>query len=79
MHAFAAFIVIAIVAASNQLVPVLSGAPRAAPGAVILTSLPLVVGFAALIASFAGAPLFVPSGVLLGGGGVCGRRGACGG
>jgi hypothetical protein len=36
VHAFAAFIVIAIVAASNQLVPVLSGAPPAAPGAVIL-------------------------------------------
>jgi hypothetical protein len=68
VHAFAAFIVLAIVAAANQLIPVLGGAPPCAPRAVIATSLPLALGFAALIAAFAGAPLFVPAAVLLGGG-----------
>jgi hypothetical protein len=66
MHAFAAFIVLAVVAASNQLVPVLVGARPCAPAMVIGASIPLVVGFGILIAGFAGATgLFAPAGAVL--------------
>ncbi len=65
LHAFAAFIVLAFVAASNQLIPVLTGAAVSAPRAVLVAAAPLAAGFALLIASFLGAPLFEGAGVLL--------------
>lgn len=69
LHAFAAFVVLAIVAAANQLVPVLAGSETAPSRAVVLASAPLALGFAALIAAFEGVvALFPVAGVLLGGG-----------
>ncbi len=65
LHAFAAFIVLAFVAASNQLIPVLTGAPVSAPRAVLLAATPLAAGFTLLVASFLGAPLFEAAGALL--------------
>jgi hypothetical protein len=71
LHAFAAFITLAIVAASNQLVPVLTGTPPKPPVEVISASIPLVVGFALLILGFAGFATFVEAAALLGIGSVC--------
>lgn len=66
MHAFAAFIVLAIVAASNQLIPVLVGARPCAPALVIGVSIPLAVGFGLLISAFAGGSgLFTTAGAVL--------------
>lgn len=71
LHAFAAFITLAIVAASNQLVPVLTGTPPKPPVEVIAASIPLAAGFALLVLAFAGFPTFVEAAVLLGIGSVC--------
>jgi hypothetical protein len=71
LHAFAAFITLAIVAASNQLVPVLNGTPPKPPVEVIAASIPLVAGFALLILGFAGFATFFEAAVLLGIGSVC--------
>lgn len=65
LHAFAAFIVLAIVAALNQLLPVLTHAPVAKPQAVIAVAAGFTLGFALLIAGFYGAPTFVAAGAIL--------------
>ena len=66
LHAFAAFITLAIVAASNQLVPVLTGTPPKPPIAVIAAGIPLAAGFTLLIMGFAGMATFVEAAALLG-------------
>lgn len=66
VHAFAAFIVLAIVAATHQLVPVLTGSRPLPPWGAFIPAAPLALGFALLIASFGGIPLFVPAALLLG-------------
>lgn len=65
LHAFAAFIVLAIVAAFNQLLPVLITAPIAKPGAVIAVGVSFSLGFALLIAGFYGYPTFAAAGIIL--------------
>ncbi len=65
LHAFAAFIVLAIVAALNQLLPVLITAPVARPGAVITAGTGFALGFALLIAGFYGYPTFAAAGIVL--------------
>ncbi|MGH7659944.1 MAG: hypothetical protein ACRENA_03360 [Vulcanimicrobiaceae bacterium] len=65
IHAFAAFIVLSIVAATHQLIPVVTGG-RTLPAWVALAfGAPIAIGFALLVASFEGAGLFVPAGTLL--------------
>ncbi|HET9097563.1 MAG TPA: hypothetical protein VFN37_12955 [Candidatus Baltobacteraceae bacterium] len=66
LHAFAAFIVLAITAALNQLLPVLITAPVARPGAVIAAGGSFSGGFALLIAGFYGYPTFAAAGIILG-------------
>lgn len=66
LHAFAAFIVLAITAALNQLLPVLITAPVARPGAVIAAGSGFAAGFALLIAGFYGYPTFAAAGIILG-------------
>lgn len=66
LHAFAAFIVLAIVAALNQLLPVLITAPVARPGAVIVAGCGFALGFALLIAGFYAYPTFEAAGIILG-------------
>lgn len=65
LHAFAAFVVLAAVAASNQLIPVLTRAPTVAAGPVIAIGGAFGIGFGLLIAAFCGAPTFGPAGILL--------------
>lgn len=65
LHAFAAFIVLAITAALNQLLPVLVTAPVAKPGAVVAVGFSFAVGFALLIAGFYGLPTLPAAGVIL--------------
>ena len=66
LHAFAAFIVMAVVGASNQLVPVLTGAKAAPARTVMLLSAPLVLGFMFLLGGFHGIhALFSIAGPLL--------------
>lgn len=65
LHAFAAFIVLAITAAFNQLLPVLITAPVAKPGAVMAVGLSFAIGFALLIAGFYGFPTFGAAGIVL--------------
>ena len=65
LHAFAAFIVIAAVAATNQLIPVLTRAPVVGPIPVVATGALFAVGFALLIGGFYGAPTFVAAGIVL--------------
>ena len=50
LHAFAGFVVLAIVAALNQLLPVLTHAPVAQPHGVIAISAGFFLGFVLLIA-----------------------------
>lgn len=50
LHAFAGFIVLAIVAAANQLIPFLTGVSPAHPRVVLRSAAPLALGFVALIA-----------------------------
>lgn len=65
IHAFAAFIVLSIVAAAHQLVPVVTGG-RTLPAWVALAfGAPIAIGFALLIASFEGAGAFGPAGIVL--------------
>src|SRR5579875_415795 len=69
IHAFAAFIVLAIVAASHQLIPVLTRAPTSRPQAVIAISVPLIAGFGLLITGFLSSSAFLaPGGLTLLGG-----------
>lgn len=70
LHAFAAFIVLAIVAASNQLIPVLTGAPPVAARQPVAAALPLALGFALLVAGFLGAPTLAAAGIVLAAGSV---------
>ena len=65
LHAFAAFIVLAVTAAFNQLLPVLITAPAAKPGAVIAAGAGFALGFALLIAGFYGFPTFAAAGIVL--------------
>lgn len=65
LHAFAAFIVLTIVAALNQLLPVLTHAPVARPQVVLGVSLSFATGFALLIGGFYGAPTFFAAGIVL--------------
>lgn len=65
LHAFAAFIVLAIVAALNQLLPVLTHAPVARPQAVLAVAAGFALGFALLIGGFYGAPTFFAAGIVL--------------
>lgn len=65
LHAFAAFIVLAVTAALNQLLPVLITAPVAKPGAVIAAGASFAIGFALLIAGFYGFPTFAAAGIIL--------------
>lgn len=65
LHAFAAFIVLAIVAALNQLLPVLTHAPVARPQAVLAVAASFAIGFALLIAGFYGAPTFFAASIVL--------------
>jgi hypothetical protein len=65
IHAFAAFIVLSIVAAAHQLIPVVTGG-RTLPAWVALAfGTPIAIGFALLVASFEGAGLFEPAGIVL--------------
>lgn len=66
LHAFAAFIVLAITAALNQLLPVLVTAPVARPAAVIAAGSGFAAGFALLVAGFYGYPTFAAAGTVLG-------------
>lgn len=66
LHAFAAFIVLAVVAALNQLLPVLTHAPVAPAATVVTAALAFAIGFALLIAGFYGAPTFAPASIILG-------------
>jgi hypothetical protein len=65
LHAFAAFIVLAIVAALNQLLPVLTHAPIARPQAVLAVAVGFAIGFALLIGGFYGAPTFLAASIVL--------------
>lgn len=65
LHAFAAFIVLAIVAALNQLLPVLTHAPVARPQGVLAVALGFAAGFALLIGGFYGAPTFFAASIVL--------------
>ena len=67
LHAFAAFIVLAIVAALNQLLPVLTHAPVARPQAVLAVAAGFALGFALLIGGFYGAPTFFAASIVLAG------------
>jgi hypothetical protein len=71
LHAFAGFIVLAIVAAANQLIPFLTGVSPAHPRVVLRSAVPLALGFVALIAAFLGAvPGFAIGAVLLSAGSI---------
>ncbi len=65
LHAFAAFIVLAAVAATNQLIPVLTRAPVVGPIPVVSIGSLFAVGFVLLISGFYGAPTFAVAGVVL--------------
>lgn len=65
VHAFAAFIVLAIVAALNQLLPVLTHAPVARPQLVLAIALAFAAGFLLLIAGFYGTPTFPAAAIVL--------------
>lgn len=66
LHAFAAFIVLAIVAALDQLVPVLTGAPNAPALIVAAFGVAFTAGFGLLVAAFLGAGTFASAGITLG-------------
>jgi len=70
LHAFAAFVTLAIIAALNQLIPVLGGGPPPSTRAVIGFGVPLALGFALLILALGGAPTGPVAALLLGGGGL---------
>ena len=65
LHAFAAFIVLAVVAALNQLLPVLTHAPVARPQAVLAVAVSFAIGFALLIGGFYGMPTFLAASIVL--------------
>ncbi len=65
LHAFAAFIVLAVVAALNQLLPVLTSAPVARPQLVICVALGFATGFALLIVAFFGLPTFLAAAIVM--------------
>lgn len=66
LHAFAAFIVLAIVAALDQLVPVLTGAPPASPLIVTAFGIAFAAGFGLLVTAFLGTGTFASAAVALG-------------
>lgn len=65
LHAFAAFVVLSIVATSHQLVPVLLRVPPTPWSRTVLPAGGFALGFALLIAAFMGAPLFAAAGTVL--------------
>lgn len=65
LHAFAAFIVLAAVAATNQLIPVLTRAPVVGPISVVSIGSLFAAGFVLLIAGFYGARTFAAAGIAL--------------
>ena len=65
LHAFAAFIVLAVVATSHQLLPVLLRVPPTPWTQTAIPAAGFSLGFALLIAAFLGAPLFMPAGAVL--------------
>lgn len=65
LHAFAAFIVLAAVAATNQLIPVLTRAAPIGPLPVIVVGCAFAVGFTFLIAAFFGTHTFGLAGIVL--------------
>lgn len=65
LHAFAAFIVLAIVAALNQLLPVLTHAPVARPQWVLAIALAFAAGFSLLVVGFYGVPTFLAAAIVL--------------
>lgn len=65
LHAFAGFIVLAIIAALNQLLPILTHAPVARPQSVLAIALAFSAGFALLIAGFYGFNTFFAAAIVL--------------
>jgi hypothetical protein len=65
LHAFAAFIVLSVVAASHQLLPVLLRVPPTPWTQTAIPAAGFTLGFALLIAAFLGAPLFAVAGGVL--------------
>ncbi len=65
LHALAAFIVLAIVAALNQLLPVLTHAPVARPQTVVAVAGGFALGFLLLIGGFFGTPTFFAAAAVL--------------
>lgn len=65
LHAFAAFIVLTVVAALNQLLPVIITAPVARPALVMTFGAAFAAGFALLIAGFYGYTTFAAAGIVL--------------
>ena len=65
LHAFAAFIVLTVVAALNQLLPVLITAPVARPAVVMAFGAAFAAGFALLVAGFYGYATFAAAGIVL--------------
>ncbi|HEV7180428.1 MAG TPA: hypothetical protein VGN11_11175, partial [Candidatus Baltobacteraceae bacterium] len=65
LHAFAAFVVLAIVAASHQLIPVFFRCAPMPPGITLAVSAGFIAGFVLLIDAFCGAPTFASAGVIL--------------
>lgn len=65
LHAFAAFIVLAVVATSHQLIPVLLRVPAIPWLQSVLPAAGFALGFALLVASFLGLPEFAAAGTVL--------------
>lgn len=65
LHAFAAFIVLAVVAALHQLLPVLLGVSALPWKLTLGTGISFTCGFALLIVGFFGAPTFVAAALVL--------------
>lgn len=69
VHAFAAFVLLSVIGASQQLVPVLFRTPALNWRFTIGAATGVAIGFAMLIAGFMGAPTFLWAGLALG---ICG-------
>lgn len=65
LHAYAVFVVLSIVAASHQLLPVLFRVPPLPLRLTLWVSAAFLVGFALLIAGFCGAPTMRPAAAVL--------------
>jgi hypothetical protein len=65
VHAFAGFIVLSIVAAAHQLIPVVTGGRTLGAWTALVLAAPIAIGFGLLILSFEGAGSFIPAAILL--------------